>query len=552
MRPLLLCVALTLAGCPIERDLNPGQFACGAGGLCDVDSPDEGPIGIVDVPIPDIPGAPDLGTPEDTSEEDSTTSGGEDTTATGEDATATGEDATATGEEDVLTPLDVPDVDADDVMEPDDVALDAQDVAMDVGDGDGTDGGATDGGDIPDVPEPEDIPDATGDTTTGEDTTTGMDTTVDGDVAELPDEGGDVGPPLGDCDKSLCASAVRAGGLHTCVIRDSDSAVACFGRNDRGQCGVADKAFVSTPALVTLPGPAVALDAGGDHSCAIVSGGAVWCWGSNSFGQATGTPSLGDAAPAPVALGSPAIALALGDRHSCAIVSGGGVACWGANDHFQLGSTDKSLSAGSVPELTGITQLGAGFDHTCAVGPGNLTRCWGFNSATQLGNNQTEASALPVEVIHFQDITAVAGGQSHTLALRAGGAVGCWGLFVAGAATKSMVTADLLPGHVVTQMDVSFGHHCATTTLSKAVCWGKNDKGQLGQGTTSDPVPPAVLVPGVTSVEEVAVGDEHTCVRRTGGLVYCFGSRDDGQLGDGVVDTAAGNPVPSLVLPATE
>ncbi len=77
-----------------------------------------------------------------------------------------------------------------------------------------------------------------------------------------------------------------------------------------------------------------------------------------------------------------------------------------------------------------------------------------------------------------------------------------------------------------------------TAITGPAYCWGSNDHGQLGDGTTTDRASP-VLVAGGLTFSAVSAGGNHTCgVIYTGvyyppAPVYCWGSNAHGQLGDG-------------------
>jgi alpha-tubulin suppressor-like RCC1 family protein len=77
-------------------------------------------------------------------------------------------------------------------------------------------------------------------------------------------------------------------------------------------------------------------------------------------------------------------------------------------------------------------------------------------------------------------------------------------------------------------------HTCALMTTGGVRCWGRNDSGQLSDGTTTDlSAPPTTNVLG--GVQAIAAGSEHTCTLMTTGGVRCWGNNDGGQLGDGTM-----------------
>jgi alpha-tubulin suppressor-like RCC1 family protein len=81
-------------------------------------------------------------------------------------------------------------------------------------------------------------------------------------------------------------------------------------------------------------------------------------------------------------------------------------------------------------------------------------------------------------------------------------------------------------------LDAGAGHACAVALDGRAFCWGRNDQGQLGDGTLSDRRTPTAVLGGLTFVA-IAAGDFHTCGITTLGQAYCWGLNQFGALGDG-------------------
>src|SRR5262249_27454256 len=131
---------------------------------------------------------------------------------------------------------------------------------------------------------------------------------------------------------------VTAGLSHTCALR-SNGTVACWGFNARGQAG---NGTTTTPQLtpVDVQGltDAVEIQAGDFFNSARRATGGVVCWGDTDLGQlGDGTTGVDRLTPVAVQGVSTAIAIAAGDEHACALLSGGSVVCWGKNLEGQLG-----------------------------------------------------------------------------------------------------------------------------------------------------------------------------------------------------------------------
>ena len=146
-------------------------------------------------------------------------------------------------------------------------------------------------------------------------------------------------------------------------------------------------------------------------------------------------------------------------------------------------------------------------------------------------------SLLAATAAHAQ-VTEVDAGQWHTCALLTGGAVKCWGDNDYGQLGDGTTTNRASPVEVsgiTTATSIALGpvHSCAVLTDGKVKCWGWNAYGQLGDGTTTHRANPPVEVSGITNATSIALGPEHSCALLTDGTMKCWGRNYYGALGDG-------------------
>jgi alpha-tubulin suppressor-like RCC1 family protein len=198
------------------------------------------------------------------------------------------------------------------------------------------------------------------------------------------------------------AATIAAGGAHTCV---SGGGVQCWGFDANGQLGNGSTTDSLLPVSVMAVASGVsAVSAGGAHTCALAYGGTLQCWGYGLYGQ-IGDDAIADCLmPTTVTVGTKgAVAVAAGGEHTCAIDGAGAAWCWGEDQSGQLGNDDSVNSRTPVP-VTGITSgataIAAGTAHACVLVGGSV-QCWGWNVAGALGNGTNADSAVPVRVLGF-------------------------------------------------------------------------------------------------------------------------------------------------------
>jgi alpha-tubulin suppressor-like RCC1 family protein len=425
---------------------------------------------------------------------------------------------------------------------------------------------------------------------------------VDGGVLTLAQMG--TNWPSVNLGTGRTALAVTAGYNHTCAILDTTRDVKCWGLNDLGQLGYGDTTNRGYTALASASMPtvnlgvgrtAMAIEAGGFFTCALLDDGTVKCWGYNRNGQLgqNSTAIIGDESTEMANL----TAIYLGDGRTakhiavsqnpainsvCAILDDNSLKCWGWNGYGQLGLGDTSdrgdesgemLTLGTVNLGTGQVpaQIAMGDAHVCVLLTSTNIKCFGYGYFGQLANG-TGASygsriadmgdALPIvdldgvsptvtitptaSVTSTPNVTSTPSKTyTRTMTLtRSKTPTRSKTKTKTKTPTKSKTPTRTPVGYVSRVAAVASGssHSCAILASSVVKCWGLNTNGQLGLGDTADrgdaggemgnSLPAVDLGTGVLA-SKIYAGNDHTCILTTTKRVKCWGGNGTGQLGVG-------------------
>jgi len=304
-------------------------------------------------------------------------------------------------------------------------------------------------------------------------------------------------------------SSVQLGADHTCALTPTRE-IWCWGSDERRQLGyLTSEAMETCSGISCLTFPRSVIDGtrfgtyttGHGYTCVGTSLGTLMCWGDNRMGQVgSGVlwPQYDYAWPvAGQHFGREIVA---GDAHTCVVEIDGPTLCWGDNQHGQLGTTGEcSVFEGPCPIpmvvdgshlFAGLT---AGGGHSCGWDASGAAFCWGRGSDGSLGDGTSTTRLTPTAVGTSVRFSAMTAGGRHTCGLSTSGEVYCWGAnehgqlgLGSGGPAQASVPTRIDGSETYQEISAGTNHTCAITTGGEAYCWGGNDRGQLGDGTTAD------------------------------------------------------------------
>jgi alpha-tubulin suppressor-like RCC1 family protein len=331
-------------------------------------------------------------------------------------------------------------------------------------------------------------------------------------------------------------NTVTTGYQTSCAITSTNQ-LSCWGGNFSGEVGDGTTASRQRPKL--LAGSWAAVSAG-DHACGLstAAGPNGWCWGKGNDGR-LGIGGVTDSA-VPVAtsfsLTYSEIVASIGG-HSCGLV-GQSAYCWGNNNYGQAGQPPGNLAWNPALVAGSFRSITAGLVHSCAIRTDNTIACWGYNGFGALGDTSFFITDAPqvVTIPTSRSFSEVAAGQNHSCA-RAETDVWCWGANEHGQVGKGSTSRMEFPFAITgSWRSIAAGgnHTCGVRSDHTLACWGANEFGQLGIGSMFPRNEP-VTIGTDQDWDRVFVGMNHTCALKDGGRLFCWGVNGNGQLG---LDTA--------------
>jgi alpha-tubulin suppressor-like RCC1 family protein len=362
---------------------------------------------------------------------------------------------------------------------------------------------------------------------------------------------------------------VTAGPAGVSCGLDPDGRAFCWGRGDSGQQGGGGLVDRATPGPVAGAERFVRISAGATHACAVAGAGAAFCWGDNEDGRLGTGGQPRETAPRPVAGGIGFASVSAGETHTCGLTPEGVAYCWGSGDGGRLGTGTESGAPVPTAVAGGLrfASLAAGLRHTCGLTVEGEAHCWG-EEGPWLGTDPEASHLVPGPVVGGLVFSSISAGEAHTCAVSSDDARAyCWGEGSGGRLGTGSHDDEPLAEPTPVQGGLRFlrvaaagdftcglavldapgvGNPSAQAAPGEGVepapawCWGRGERGQLGNGGSGSdheargpvPVSDAPLFVGIAAGGG-AGGSGHACAVTVESEVYCWGSGGEGQLGTG-------------------
>ena len=268
----------------------------------------------------------------------------------------------------------------------------------------------------------------------------------------------------------------------------------------------------------------------------------------------------------PLNTGESIIKISLGDSHSAVLTSIGKVYIWGRNSDRQLGD-GTTVNKNTPIDITSqfnlnvgekITDIALGWLNSSALTSDGRIFVWGYNEYGQIGDGTIDTIYFPKDITSQfnlnigETITQVSLGWMHSSLITSEGRIFVWGRNNHGQLGDGTYVDSLVPKDITSQFglavgegvtEVSLGYYSssALTSSGRMFTWGYNYYGQLGNGMMTQKNTPQDITSqfGLNTGEKIvgiSMGDSHTSAITSESRIFTWGRNNYGQLGDDTLD----------------
>lgn len=340
-------------------------------------------------------------------------------------------------------------------------------------------------------------------------------------------------------------AAGRTGSNASTLVVGKAVVVGAWSSWGTGQLGNGQSSAISYVAREATVVPAltsIAVVGDGTTACGIRPDKEIVCWGSNQGGKLGNGGDLTQPAgatasntPVKVAVAGPWSKVVAGNGYFCGL-KGTNILCWGPN-------TAAIASNGNAPVPSTVSgqyidvAASPGGNTTCGIRADNSAYCWGALATT---NSTFASSPIQVQPVGTSKWARIAPGDTAVCGVQTDGTLWCWGnngsgQFGSGSASQSYTGTGVRVGTKTDWADVvnNGASICGLDVAGVGYCWGSAANGRLGSNTSSGIYPLGGIAGGYSWAKLSASGDGAMCGVTKAGALLCWGRNDKGQIGSG-------------------
>lgn len=334
-------------------------------------------------------------------------------------------------------------------------------------------------------------------------------------------------------------------GLNHSIGLKSDGSLWAWGYNGYVQLGDGTAVNKNTPVPIATAVPWQAVSAGQNYNVALKTNGTIWAWGTNNYGEiGNGTSNTFILSPIQIGVATDWVKIMAGHTHTLALKNNGTLWAWGSNNNSQLGDGTNVNRTTPIPigTATDWLSISPGYTHSLAIKTDGTLWGWGSNANGELGDGTNTGKSVPVQIGTDNNWVAVSTGQYHSKGIKADGTLWTWGRGIFGLHgdgtgsdnTGFNKSSPVQIGTATNWQAVSAGFETVTAlkTDGSLWVWGKNNYGQVGDGTF---VTRNIPVQNTTAVNCVALSQGmgfHDVAIHANGQLWTWGLNIFGQLGN--------------------
>ncbi|MDP2160810.1 MAG: T9SS type A sorting domain-containing protein [Flavobacterium sp.] len=336
---------------------------------------------------------------------------------------------------------------------------------------------------------------------------------------------------------SQCFTSISTKGFHNVAIRN-DGSLWSWGDNEYRQNGNNSNVDILTPLQITATLDWSSISLGTFNSAAVKTDGTIWYWGRNYQGS---TCCATIPTPQQIIGFDNFISIASGLNTTAAIKSNGTLWAWGWNEYGVLGNGTTISS--QIPVQVGTDNnwqsVSIGANHISAIKTDGSLWAWGRSITGSIGNNVSGNQTTPLRIGTANNWLKVYSGYDSNLAIKTDGTLWAWGWNSYGQLGDGTTTNRVAPVQIGNDNDwveISITtHSMAIKSNGTLWAWGFNNFGKLGIGSSLNQVSVPTQLGTDSNWLKSITGFEHTIALKVDGTLWAWGRNNNGQLGDGTI-----------------